>query len=87
MDAPAKLPPPNRQVGGDHYASMTLQPIQVIESWLPGWPREISWHLGNVVKYMGRIGRKQSSNPVQEIDKAIHYLERAREVLQSGSKA
>lgn len=73
------LSAPSRQVGGDHYAAMDLQPIQVIESWVKYWPREISWHLGNVVKYVGRCGRKDDSTV--EIEKAIHYLERARDVL------
>ncbi|AUS01464.1 coil containing protein [Vibrio phage 1.285.O._10N.286.55.C12] len=55
-----------RQIGGDHYKSLKIQPHEYIEA------NNLPFLEGNVVKY---VTRHASKNGVQDIDKAIHYLE------------
>ncbi|AUR91413.1 protein of unknown function DUF3310 [Vibrio phage 1.160.O._10N.261.48.B11] len=56
----------DRQVGGDHYKSLKIQPIEYIDA------NNMPYLEGNVVKY---VTRHASKNGIQDIDKAIHYLE------------
>lgn len=56
----------DRQIGGDHYKSLKIQPIEYIDA------NNMPYLEGNVVKY---VTRHASKNGVQDIDKAIHYLE------------
>lgn len=56
----------DRQIGGDHYKSLKIQPIEYIDA------NNMPYLEGNVVKY---VTRHASKNDVQDIDKAIHYLE------------
>ena len=53
------------QVGGTHYTSMKIQPIDFITS------NELDYATGNVIKYVCRHRRKGG---VDDIDKAIDYL-------------
>lgn len=53
-----------------HYGGdTTYEAIKVIEAW------ELDFHLGNVVKYISRAGRKQIC-PVEDLKKARWYLDR-----------
>jgi len=54
-------------IGGDHYLKSKIQPRDVIRDW------DLSWDLGNVVKYIQRHEHK--GTPRQDIEKAIHYLQ------------
>lgn len=54
------------QVGGDHYKSMAIQPIDFIES------NGLSYSVGNVIKY---VCRYKSKNGVADLRKARHYLD------------
>lgn len=56
-----------KQVGGDHYQSTEIQALHVIHDW------SLGFELGSVVKYIQRLGRK--GDQVENIDKAIHYLQ------------
>ncbi|AUR83248.1 protein of unknown function DUF3310 [Vibrio phage 1.032.O._10N.261.54.F5] len=56
----------DRQIGGDHYKSLKIQPIEYIDA------NNMPYLEGNVVKH---VTRHASKNGVQDIDKAIHYLE------------
>lgn len=59
----------NKQVGGDHYKKHTIQPWDVIEAYgLDFWE-------GNALKYLLR----QKGNRVEDLQKAIHYLEKVIE--------
>lgn len=59
------------------YSSMSIEPIDVIESW------GLNFSLGCALKYIARLGKKD--NPVQELEKAIWYLEREKErVIKNG---
>ena len=54
-----------------HYTQgRKYEPIDVIEDW------ELSFHLGNALKYISRAGRKDPSKTREDISKAIWYLER-----------
>jgi hypothetical protein len=50
--------------GGDN----TYEAIKVIEAW------NLNFHLGNVVKYLSRAGKKGSAK--EDLEKAKWYLER-----------
>jgi hypothetical protein len=55
-----------------HYIEgREIEPIQVIEDW------NLDYHLGQVLKYVSRAGRKQGNNSlVHDLKKAIWYLDR-----------
>lgn len=55
-----------KQVGGNHYSSMKIQPIQFIVE------NEIPYREANVIKY---VSRHRSKNGKEDIKKAMHYLE------------
>jgi hypothetical protein len=44
--------------------------IKVIEVW------ELDFHLGNTVKYISRAGKKGSDKELQDLKKALWYLQR-----------
>ena len=55
-----------------HYiADRTIQPIDVIEDW------ELCHHLACALKYICRMGRKDSD--ADDIEKAVWYLKRYKE--------
>jgi len=55
-----------KQVGGQHYKDMPIQPGQFIRA------NKIGWYESNAIKY---ICRHNAKNGRQDIEKAIHYLE------------
>ena len=67
-----------RQVGGDHYKAMGVEPWDVVDT----WPREqrIGYYRGGALKYIMRMGSKDVS--AQEIAKGEHYIQKLLEVLQ-----
>ena len=58
--------PQDRQIGGDHYKDMAIQPFEFISK------NELTFFQGNVVKYVCRYKRK---NGIQDLEKIIHYCE------------
>jgi Protein of unknwon function (DUF3310) len=67
-----------RQVGGDHYKLMPMQPWEVMRCVLTR--EEFKGFLkGNVIKYSMRAGHKGSAE--QDLEKAKHYAEKLAEVL------
>jgi hypothetical protein len=67
-------------VGGAHYQATQVQPWDVIESWMHEDQDGFEAFLwGNALKYMHRYRRKGA--PIQDIKKAIHYLERLEEYV------
>ena len=57
----------DKQVGGNHYASKTVQPIKYILA------NELGFCEGNIVKYITRY--KDKGQPVDDLRKVIHYAE------------
>ncbi|MEN9924030.1 MAG: hypothetical protein RL268_156, partial [Pseudomonadota bacterium] len=58
------------QVGGDHYATMTVQPWDVIDTW--PLAQRIGWYRGNALKYTMRAGSK--GDALEDARKAQHYI-------------
>lgn len=56
----------DKQVGGDHYKSLPIQPIHYIRK------NNLGWFEGNIVKY---ITRHASKGGRKDIEKVIHYAE------------
>jgi hypothetical protein len=55
-----------------HYGGdTTYEAIKVIEAW------DLGFHLGNTVKYISRAGKKGDGDPVEDLEKARWYLDRA----------
>lgn len=55
-----------KQVGGDHYKSFAIQPVEYIHG------NGLDYLAGNVVKY---VSRHKAKNGAADIRKAIHYCE------------
>lgn len=66
-----------RQVGGDHYTKLAIQPWEVIER------NGMGFFDGNAVKYLMRFRDKGG---VQDLEKARHYLDKLIE-LENGRNA
>ena len=47
--------------------------------------QQLSFHLGNAIKYICRCGKKSTADPIDDLTKAIHYLENEREFLRNSS--
>ena len=59
-----------KQVGGTHYMYMKIQPAEFINK------NKLLFAEGNAIKY---ICRHSTKGGIQDIDKAIHYLEMVKE--------
>jgi hypothetical protein len=67
----------NRQVDGNHYKNMPIQPWTVMEAVLT--PEEFRGFLkGNLIKYSLRAGHKGAAEV--DAEKAKHYLQKLNEV-------
>lgn len=58
--------PKDKQVGGDHYKTLAIQPGDYITK------NGLGWYEGNAIKY---VTRHRVKGQKQDIEKAIHYLE------------
>lgn len=70
----------DRQVGGDHYKQMEIQPWEVMESLLSE-NEFIGFLKGNVIKYAMRAGKKEGSD---DYEKMRHYMEKLDEFKRRG---
>lgn len=55
-----------RQVGGSHYKDFKIQPVEFIVA------NDIGFLEGNAIKYLCRW---QTKNGLEDLQKAIHYIE------------
>lgn len=53
-----------------HYADTKIEVIDYIED------KKLGYHLGNVVKYVSRAGKKGKNKMLEDLYKAKWYLER-----------
>jgi len=60
-----KTNPLNKQIGGDHYKNLGIQPWEYIHA------NNLGFFEGNVVKYVTR----DKDNKLQDLQKAKHILE------------
>ena len=65
------MKPTEKQISGSHYASLPIQPIEFV------YANKLDFLQGNVVKYVCRFRHK---NGVEDLNKAIHYLELLKEL-------
>ena len=66
----------DKQVNGDHYKSMAIQPSEFIHK------NGIGWHEGNAIKYLCRWRLKGG---IQDLEKAAHYIELLIEIARNES--
>lgn len=66
----AKKKASETEIGGSHY-QMSIQPVEFITR------NKIPFIEGNVIKY---VCRHRQKNGVEDIDKAIHYLQLLKEL-------
>lgn len=55
-----------KQIGGDHYKNMPLQPWEIIKK------NNLNFWEGNALKYLLRY---KSKNGIQDLEKAKHYID------------
>ena len=65
-----KQDPMSKQIGGSHYQNFVIQPAEFINK------NRLQFAEGNAIKYICRHSQKGG---IQDIDKAIHYLEMVKE--------
>jgi hypothetical protein len=58
--------------GGDN----TYEAIKVIEAW------ELDFSLGNTIKYISRAGKKDKAKEIEDLKKALWYLDRKIKTLE-----
>lgn len=66
-------------VGGSHYTDSPVQPWDVVDTW--DISQRIGYYRGNAIKYLMRMGSKDDD--LQEIQKALHYVEKLIDILQA----
>jgi hypothetical protein len=62
--------PNRRQVGGDHYQQLAIQPWDAMAAWMT--PEQFAGFLrGNIIKYIAR-----NKGGLEDLQKAMHYLDK-----------
>ena len=63
----------------EHYGGVenTYEVIKVIEA------LEMDFHLGNTFKYIARAGKKGTDKEIQDLEKAMWYLQRKIDLLKN----
>lgn len=64
-----------------HYTTGKIECIEYIED------KELGFHLGNAVKYITRAGKKDPAKTIEDLEKAVWYLQRKIELLKKEGKA
>ena len=65
---------------GHYGGDSTYETIKVIEAW------NLDFHLGNAVKYISRAGKKDKTKTVEDLEKAIWYLNRKIQQLRESDE-
>ncbi len=64
-----------RQVGGDHYITLAVQPWDALKAWLT--PEQYKGYMiGTTIVY---LARQNGKGGIEDIAKAAHYLEKLLE--------
>lgn len=58
-----------------HYTDGSIEVIDFIED------KNLGFHLGNAIKYISRAGKKDKNKTVEDLQKAIWYIDRYIEKL------
>lgn len=64
-----------------HYTDGRIEVIDYIED------KKLGYHLGNAVKYISRAGKKDPEKEVEDLQKAVWYINRKIEKLQQAKAA
>ena len=65
----------------DHYLKDSgHEVIDVIRAW------SLNFELGNALKYIARAGKKNENKTVEDLSKAVWYIEEEIKVLNKGKK-
>lgn len=62
-----------------HYQSSKMEVIEVIEAF------DLGFCLGNTIKYVLRAGKKDKLKTVEDLKKAVWYLNREIETIEKGN--
>jgi hypothetical protein len=62
-----------------HYTDGKIEVIEYIED------KKLGFCLGNAIKYISRAGKKDPSKEVEDLNKAIWYINRRIKEIQEGS--
>lgn len=66
----------------NHYIAPGIpEAWEVIEALQSSWPEDVRYHVGNVLKYVFRLGRKQGASVESDLEKIRNYADRAIKVL------
>ena len=65
----------NKQVGGNHYKDMVIQPFEFIEK------NNLGYGVGNVIKYLCRYKTKGG---IEDLQKTRHYIDLLIDLEQRG---
>ena len=57
-----------KQIGGSHYKTLKISPTEYV------YANNLSWNLGNVIKYIHRHKYKDAN--IQDLQKAKWYLDK-----------
>lgn len=63
-----------------HYTDGGIETIDFIEA------KKLDYHLGNVVKYVSRAGKKDPAKKLEDLKKALWYLKRGIKRLEHGKE-
>ena len=69
--------PRDKQVAGDHYKNMGIEPWDVVDTW--PLEQQIGYYRGGALKYIMRMGSKDER--LQEAEKGLHYQEKLVDAL------
>lgn len=59
-----------------HYTDGGIETIDFIEA------KKLPYHLGNAIKYVSRAGKKDQTKTIEDLQKAVWYIERYIKVLE-----
>ena len=59
-----------------YYTDGGIETIDFIEA------KKLPYHLGNAVKYISRAGKKDQNKTIEDLQKAVWYIERYIKVLE-----
>lgn len=61
-----------------HYTDGKIEVIEYIED------KKLGYHLGNAVKYISRAGKKDPSKEIEDLNKAVWYINRKIKLIEKG---
>jgi len=68
----------------EHYGGED-NPYEVVKV-AEAWGIDKDAYLFNVIKYIGRNGKKEGSPPIQELNKALWYLNRRIKIMEKNGE-